>query len=47
MGQICNPNWSTGGMSVTLSYLGGRDEHTYTTKQLKNAKSTTYQAFQN
>ena len=26
---------------------GGRDEHTYTTKQLKSAKSTTYQALQN
>jgi hypothetical protein len=25
----------------------GRDEHTYTTKQLKSAKSTTYQALQN
>ena len=27
--------------------VGGRDEHTYTTKQLKSAKSTTYQALQN
>ena len=26
---------------------GVRDEHTYATKQLKSAKSTTYQAFQN
>ena len=26
---------------------GGRDEHTYTTKQFKSAKSTTYQALQN
>ena len=26
---------------------GGWDEHTYTTKQLKSAKSTTYQALQN
>ena len=26
---------------------GGRDEHTYTTKQLKIAKSATYQALQN
>jgi hypothetical protein len=26
---------------------GVRDEHTYTTKQLKSTKSTTYQAFQN
>jgi hypothetical protein len=26
---------------------GGRDEHTYTAKQFKSAKSTTYQALQN
>jgi hypothetical protein len=26
---------------------GGRNEHTYTTKQFKSAKSTTYQALQN
>ena len=26
---------------------GARDEHTYTTKQFKSAKSTTYQALQN
>jgi hypothetical protein len=26
---------------------GGRDEHTYTTKQLQSAKSATYQALQN
>ena len=26
---------------------GGRDEHAYTTKQFKSAKSTTYQALQN
>ena len=26
---------------------GGRDEHTYTTKQFKSAKSTTYQGLQN
>jgi hypothetical protein len=26
---------------------GGRDQHTYTTKQLKSAKSTTYQVLQN
>ena len=26
---------------------GGRDEHTYTTKQFKSAKSTTYQELQN
>jgi hypothetical protein len=26
---------------------GGRDEHTYTTKQFKSAKSTTYQTLQN
>ena len=47
MGPIRNPNWSTSGMRATLSYLGGWDEHTYTTDQLKSAKSTTYQALQN
>ena len=24
MGPICNPNWSTSGMRVTLSYLGSK-----------------------
>ena len=27
MGPIRNPNWSTSGMRVTLSYLGETDNH--------------------
>ena len=34
-------------LSIQHGAVGGRDEHTYTTKQLKSAKSTTYQALQN